>query len=309
MAQRFAQISDPHLSSLEGVRASELLNKRLLGYLSWRRRRRFEHRSEVLDALLADLAESQLDQLLVSGDLTHVGLPSEFLQARRWLERLGNPRDVALIPGNHDACVHAPWEDTFAHWLEYMASDQAGDSPSQLYPSYRERGAIAFIGLSSACPTPPLMASGKIDDRQLEKLPSLLESARAAGRFRVVYVHHSPLPGAEKWRKRLRNAPALAALLSAHGAELVLHGHGHRAREHWLESRDGSIPVISVPSASALGLHGGEVAAYNTYLVEPAPAGWHLDVMSRRYDGDSGRFAPGDEKSLVLDRARPGAPD
>ncbi|RLA48224.1 MAG: metallophosphoesterase, partial [Gammaproteobacteria bacterium] len=47
MSQTFAQISDPHLSSLEGVHARDLLNKRVFGYLSWRRKRRFEHRAEV----------------------------------------------------------------------------------------------------------------------------------------------------------------------------------------------------------------------------------------------------------------------
>ena len=55
MTHRFVQLSDPHLTSLDGVMPNQLLNKRLLGYLSWRRRRRFEHRLEVLDALLDDL--------------------------------------------------------------------------------------------------------------------------------------------------------------------------------------------------------------------------------------------------------------
>ena len=43
MSQTFAQISDPHLSTLEDVNPRELFNKRALGYLSWRRKRRFEH--------------------------------------------------------------------------------------------------------------------------------------------------------------------------------------------------------------------------------------------------------------------------
>ena len=51
-----AHLSDLHLSSLEGVRARALLDKRILGYLSWRHRRRREHRTDVLDALRADLA-------------------------------------------------------------------------------------------------------------------------------------------------------------------------------------------------------------------------------------------------------------
>ena len=57
------------------VRAADLFNKRALGYLSWRRKRRFEHRREVLEALQRDLRTVALDQLLVTGDLTHIGLP------------------------------------------------------------------------------------------------------------------------------------------------------------------------------------------------------------------------------------------
>lgn len=311
MAQRFAQISDPHLSDLQGVRPVDLLSKRLLGYLSWRRRRRFEHRREVLDALSADLAGQSLDQLLVSGDLTHIGLPSEFRQARRWLEQLGDARAVALIPGNHDACVSTAWEDSFALWREYMASDDGGRhstaSPGNLedfFPSYRQRGGVAYIGLSSACPTPPLMASGEVGPGQLEQLPAVLDRAHEAGMFRVVYIHHSPLAGEEKWRKRLRNAPAVSAILAEHGAELVLHGHGHRAREGRLESRHGEIPVIAVPSASALGLHGADVAAYNTYQVEAHERGWELNIATRRYDRDGGSFTAGGERFLVLERER-----
>lgn len=303
MAQRFAQISDPHLSSLEDVRPGQLLNKRLLGYLSWRRKRRFEHRREVLDALRSDLRGQELDQLLISGDLTHIGLPSEFLQARAWLEQLGDPRDIALVPGNHDACVATPWRDSFAHWQDYLASDDDAGAGAA-YPSYRERGAIAFIGLSSACPTPPLMASGEIDRGQLERLPGLLARARDAGKFRVVFLHHSPLPGAEKWRKRLRNAARLSEILARSGAELVLHGHGHRAREQWLDSADGRIPVLAVPSASALGLHGADVAAYNTYRVAPSAQGWELRVESRRYDPGSGVFGADGETTVMLERAK-----
>ena len=258
---------------------------------------------EVLDALRADLGERELDQLLISGDLTHIGLPSEFLQARRWLEQLGHPRDVALVPGNHDACVAAPWQDTFAHWQDYLASDGDDAGGSTVYPSYRERGDIAFIGVSSACPTPPLMASGEVDSGQLSRLPSLLERAREAGKFRVVFIHHAPLPGVEKWRKRLRNAAQVAGVLAGHGAELVLHGHGHRAREHWLDSRDGAVPVLAVPSASAMGLHGADVAAYNTYRVAPAAQGWELRVESRRYDPGSGAFEAAGGKTLALARA------
>jgi 3',5'-cyclic AMP phosphodiesterase CpdA len=305
MPQCFAQLSDPHLSSLTGVRARDLLNKRALGYLSWRRKRRFEHRPEVLEALQRDLAGTELDQLLVTGDLTHIGLPEEFKQAGDWLQALGDPTRVALVPGNHDACVAAPWQDTFALWQDYMASDHDRDTPAQApaFPSLRVRKNIAFIGLSTACPKPPLMATGTLGEEQLSQLPALLNRAANDGLFRVVYLHHCPVPGQEKWRKRLTDAPQIQALLEEYGAELVLHGHGHRALFNELHSRVGSVPVIAVPSASALGLHGADIAQYNRYEVERNDDGWELRIDSRRYQTETGEFGEGSSKTLQLNRS------
>lgn len=299
MPQCFAQLSDPHLSTLEGARARQMLNKRALGYLSWRRKRRFEHRREVLDALQADLDIATLDQVLVTGDLTHIGLPQEFDQSREWLETLGAASDIALVPGNHDACVAAPWPETFGKWAPYMAGD---DGSPGAYPSLRVRGDIAFIGLSTGCPKPPLMATGTLGEEQLTALPPLLERTKSLGLFRVVYLHHCPIAGLEKWRKRLTDAPQIQSVLEQHGAELAVHGHGHRAHYHALETRDGTLPVISVPSASALGLHGADVACYNRYSVERTEDGWQLGIHTSCYDVADNAFKPAQAVTVPLAR-------
>ena len=304
MPQRFAQISDPHLSSLEDARPRDLLNKRALGYLSWRRKRRFEHRPEVLQALQQDLDVRNLDQLLITGDLTHIGLPSEFRQAGSWLRQLGEPGNVALVPGNHDSCVRADWDQTYALWREYMESDRPAGDRAEIFPSLRVRGKLAFIGLSTACPKPPLMATGSTDEGQLQRLSGILRDTGQRGLFRVLYLHHCPLPGVEKWRKRLTNADEVEALIAAGGAELVLHGHGHRAHRHELATADGAAPVIAVPSASAMGLHGADRASYNRYSVSPDEGGWRLEIDTRRYDTQLQRFVDGGREKL--DIRRPG---
>lgn len=298
MPQHFAQLSDPHLSTLEGVHARQLLNKRALGYLSWRRKRRFEHRREVLAALTEDLDLAALDQLLITGDLTHIGLPQEFDQSRDWLQQLGSAHDIALVPGNHDACVAAPWADTFAKWAPFMA----GDNASNDFPTLRVRHDIAFIGLSTGCPKPPLMATGTLGTGQLDQLPALLDQAKAQNLFRVVYLHHSPVEGVEKWRKRLTDAAQAQTVLESHGAELVIHGHGHRAHYQELETRDGKLPVVAVPSASALGLHGADVACYNHYSVSRNAQGWQLDIQVRRYDVAENAFSAAELIEVPLAR-------
>lgn len=301
MQQQFAHLSDPHLTTLENVGYGQLMSKRLLGYISWRRKRRYEHSPEVLAALSRDLINYQCDQLLVTGDLTHIGLPEEFQQALAWLQNLGSPEHVALVPGNHDATVKAPRQSTLSLWDDYLASDE--NSTGQVFPSLRIRGQLAFIGLSSACPSPPLMACGTLDKQQLERLPEMLRSAREQGLFRVVYVHHSPIPGTEKWRKRMTNADALQTIIKTHGAELMLHGHGHRGYSREIETPWGSVPVLAVPSASALGLYGADVAHYNRFTIEKTVTGWQLDVQSRGYSIETDEFSAQQNQTLQLARA------
>ena len=305
MGQQFAHISDPHLSSLEDVRALQLFSKRLLGYLSWRRKRRFEHRREVLEALGTDLQRDFPDQLVISGDLTHIGLPEEFEQARDWLQDLGAPEQVALVAGNHDACVKLPWGQGLALWADYLRGDVAATAGQPIdYPTLRRRGDISFIGLNSACPTAPLMATGTLGTEQLSALGDALDEARKRGSFRVVYLHHCPLPGVDKWRKRLTDAPELQNLLQHHGAELILHGHGHRSLDLVMDSHDGEIPVLAVPSASALGRH-SEPAAYNRFWLEKVEDGWQLDIERRSYEGQEAGFVHAGLSTLKIRRSLP----
>ncbi len=302
MSQCFAQISDLHLTSLEQVSLRQLLNKRLLGYISWRRKRRAEHQRHVLQALQQDLQTIAVQQLLITGDLTHIGLPQEFDEAAQWLRGLGQATDIALVPGNHDAYVDIPWLEGLGHWQPYLESDNVQD---EVFPSLRVRDGIAFIGLSSACATPPLMASGTLGEAQLSRLARQLRDTAARRLFRVVYLHHPPLPHLEKWRKRLTDAAALSDILVEHGAELVLHGHGHHAQQHQLETRTGSVLVIAVPSASALGLHGADIAEYNCYSVTETGNGWKLDIERRRYQPRQQQFQalPNQQVQVVRSRA------
>jgi 3',5'-cyclic AMP phosphodiesterase CpdA len=304
MAQHFAQISDPHLTSLEGIRLGGLRLKQLGGYISWRQKRRGQHRPEVLAALQQDLHGDPTGQLLVTGDLTHIGLPTEFEQAARWLQTLGKPDEVAVIPGNHDACVPVPWENSFSLWQEYMNGDKAVDQPQDLsrFPTVRVRGDIAFIGLSTAVYTRWGKASGSVGRNQLGRLAGLLSAIAGRGLFRVLYLHHCPIPGYDKPRKGLTDAAELCDLLTASGVELVLHGHGHHNVQHTLQTKDGDAPVIGVGSASAIGNGKHEVASYKRYTVQHEDGGWELLVDTRTYDRDSGSFTNRQSDSFTLNR-------
>lgn len=279
MTQALIHLSDPHLSSLAGVRPAELLSKRLLGYLSWRRRRRDAHRRELLDRLTADFAGTD-GTIVVTGDLTHIGLESEFEAAAAWLASLGPASQVALVPGNHDATVGASLPLQRRYLADWLAGDDGGGSETA-WPSLRVRGEVALIGLDSAVATAPGLATGRVGAGPLGRLPALLADCRARGLFRVVYLHHCPLPGVDRRRKCLVNAVAVSEAIAGGGAELVLHGHGHRDQRHALATADGPAPVIAAPSASARGGHGRPPAAYHRFTVARTASGWDLGITTR----------------------------
>ena len=151
-----AHLSDPHLAPLPEPRWSELIGKRATGYLNWRRRRRFIHDAKTLGKIVADMKAQAADHIAVTGDICNIALQEEFDRGRKWLQDLGSLRDVSFVPGNHDAYVskavrYAPL------WAPYMS----GDDGAAGFPFVRRRGPLALIGLSTAVPTPPFMATGR----------------------------------------------------------------------------------------------------------------------------------------------------
>ncbi len=140
-----AHLSDPHISCMNAITARDLLGKRVFGYLSWKLHRGASHGGSVLSALRADLAKTKPDHITVTGDLTHLSLSAEFKKARQWLQSLGSPSQVTVIPGNHDTYVHTDWHKTMAYWTEYMLSDTPrddshnGENMARIFPCLRIR--------------------------------------------------------------------------------------------------------------------------------------------------------------------------
>ena len=298
----FAHLSDLHLTSLDNIKIPQLLSKRILGYFSWLHKRRIVHRREIIESLLEDLRDTRPDHIAVTGDLTHLGLPMEYAEVEQWLPSLGTPEHVTVIPGNHDAYAGKDWTSSCASWGPYLESDTELDIPmtAGFFPSLRTRGQVALIGLSSAIPTLPLLATGTLGQKQLAGLDTLLEKTGREGLFRVIMIHHPPVPGLIKWRKRLTDDKMFAAVLARHGAELVLHGHAHIPTLSELQTPAGCIPVVGAPSASELSPWTGRCAKYNIYRINRMGKSWELTMTVRSYSEDQGRFVPETERSLKL---------
>ena len=276
-----AHLSDPHLPPLPRPRLSDLAGKRALGYLNWTRNRHKFHNREVLDTLVSDMQAQAPDHIAITGDLVNLALEAEFAPSRAWLESVGAPDRVTVIPGNHDAYVRLTQHRFAETWGSYLAGDDASDR-GVAFPAVRRRGPLALISLSSAVPTPPLMATGRLGRSQLDALERTLAGLSGEQAFRVLLIHH-PLRSHAR-AKRLTDSSQLLAVLKRHGVELVLHGHDHVHSTIWIEGPNGSIPAIGVPSASALAHGRYPAAAYNLFSVLRDGAAWRCELTVRGID-------------------------
>ncbi len=262
-----AHFSDVHLSPITGFGPRYWNAKRTLGLLNWQRGRKHVHERSVADRLMADAIALRTDHIAITGDLINLGLPLEYEAALSWLEALGSPDTVTVVPGNHDVYTRLAGHPGIARWAAYMGSEEQ----SLAFPFVRRIGPLALVGLNSAIETPPFVAAGRLGAHQIEVAGEMLERLADEDVIRVVLIHHPPLPGLASARRALADAAQFARVLERAGAELVLYGHNHRERLNWHVEAEGTagaqpIPVIGVPSASAARAHKDEpLGRYNIF--------------------------------------------
>jgi 3',5'-cyclic AMP phosphodiesterase CpdA len=288
---RVAHISDLHVPAPEGVRLRQLLSKRITGWANLRLRRGTLHRTDVLRAVIATIARDPPDHVVVTGDLTNLSTDGEFEAARDVLSGLGLPADrVSVIPGNHDAYTRGSHRDRrFERWFgDHATSDlRAGEGG---FPFVRLRGDVAIVGLSSAVPRAPFVASGELGATQLGALRRVVGRPDVRDRHVVVLVHHPPVTDRSRLGRALgglADAGHLIGVLEGLPRISVLHGHLHRR----IHRRVRGVGVFGATSAS---------------LASP---GWDVCAGVNLYDFSGSEVA---SSALVVAAGRPqtrGIPD
>lgn len=276
----FAHLSDLHLPFTPRLGFRQRFSKRQLSVWSWHRRRKIQS-PQVLEALRGDLARHLPDHVVVTGDITNFSLPQEFARATDWLATLCPQGGLSLVPGNHDTLVKVDAAEGLGRWTAWTGGQ---------WPYVHRRGDVSFIGLKSALPTAPLLATGRIGAEQLGRLRAVLRAERAAGQLRVLLLHHPVVDGAVYWRKALTDRRALRQILCEEGAGLVLHGHAHNARLDALAGPDGPIPCLCVPSSSALPNPRDETARWHLLRLPAAGRSAWAEVTVRQWSTASGGF-------------------
>lgn len=278
MATILAHLSDPHILDLRDVPLHRmLLNKRLTGWVNLRLKRGHKHRPAVVEAMMADLRALSPDHVAVTGDLTNLALEPEFEAARAMIERLGmDPEQVSVIPGNHDLYTEgARRAGRFASFFaKYITSDLdvAVDHAGGRFPFVRLRDDIALIGLSSAVPRLPLVASGHLGELQRRALREVLAHPEVLQRVPVVLSHHPVVDPRGRMGVLMRGLADVADFRDAmdhHRDVLALHGHWHRrGHERLAGAKGATIHRLGATSASLVHHDPEKMASYNVYEID-----------------------------------------
>ena len=291
-----AHMSDLHIGPLPTPKRFELVNKRIFGYLNWHKSRKNMHNRPTLDRLKDDLHAQNPDHVVITGDIINIGMREEYLQALAWLQQLGSSDEISVIPGNHDVYVPLLNEPGIGRWADFMTND--GDAAHihscdrSGFPYVRRRKDVAIIGLSSAIPTMPLIAAGRLGTLQLSKLHDHLTKLGEQKLFRVVLIHHPPLSLAGNWVRGLRDASKFQEVIASAGAELILHGHDHNHKIRKTQGPDGPIPVVGIPSASVISHPHKPLSRYNLYNIERTSTGWRCDMSGHGLQSNTSPIEP-----------------
>lgn len=296
MVFTLAHLSDAHIGPLPRARRRDLIGKRITGYINWKRGRSTAHDMDVLAAVVTDMRDQAPSHVAMTGDIMNIGLPGEFPLAEAWLTTLGEPgRDVSFVAGNHDAYTRGSLPTlarTFAPWTVSEDTGLPG------YPFIKVRDGVALIGLCSGVPRAPFIASGRLGETQREGLERLLREAGEQNLTRVVMLHHPPRitdPGGHIGRG-LSDHQAFARVIGRVGAELIIHGHNHRLFVDHIMGPKNRVPIVGVPSASAVKGNPRNRAGYHLFSFVGQGTGVKITAQARgllpgeRLIGDLGRI-------------------
>jgi 3',5'-cyclic AMP phosphodiesterase CpdA len=223
------------------------------------------------------------DLVAVSGDLTQRARPSQFREARAFLDRLPTPQIV--VPGNHDVPLHnvaARILHPLRGYRRYITDD--------LRPFHAD-DEIAVLGVSTARSL--TIKQGRVDDEQVAWMSERLRVCDPRV-VKIVVTHHPfDLPDGHDERDLVGHARIAMEALARCGADLFLAGHLHvsRTSRSSIRYEIAGHSALVVQAGTAVSARGrGEQNAFNVLRIA------RPEIAVERFEWQPGRG----EVALVL---------
>jgi len=216
------------------------------------------HSVKLLKKILQALQEEAVDHLVVTGDVTASGEPTEFERAAELLSPWAEAGKLTVLPGNHDVWSY----ESAATWrfLRTLGHDGRGmKRPLAVFPLAVDlSGEVTLVALDSArYGEDPRTTSGVLGTEQLAAARELVRETVKQGRAAVIALHHHLVIPPERVpsdarlaRMPLADAYKLVRLLAELPVAAVLHGHRHTSFRIDLPGPSRATPVLCSGSAS-----------------------------------------------------------
>jgi len=200
-------------------------------------------RSALAEQMLEEVNDLAPDIVVVTGDLTDMGLRDEYDRARALLDRIECDR-MLVVPGNHDA------RNVGEVHFEALFGSRSPEI---------EMDGVHLIGLDSSEPD---LDSGRVGR---EKYRWLEERFAEPSEFKIVAIHHHlvPVPGTGRERNIVADAGDLLRVLTESGVDLVLCGHKHVPNVWRLED----LFIVNSGTTTSVRVRGREEPGYNVLEV------------------------------------------
>jgi Icc protein len=207
----------------------------------------------LLERAISEINDLHPNLVVCSGDLTTFGFRNEYLEAKRYLDRI-DCECLVVVPGNHDSRNVG-----YVHFEELF-----GDRSSVT----RVDGVIIVAVDSSE----PDLDHGEIGRGRYGWIE---EQFAYPADLRIFVLHHHllPVPGTGRERNVVYDAGDALECLQRSGVHLVLSGHKHVPYAWRLES----LFVINTGTVSSLRLRGNTRPCYNIVEI----SGSHVDVWRK----------------------------
>lgn len=283
---RIAHLTDFHFNTMKNVKIKSMLSKRLYGYIFWNcsKGKRFDF--SLLNTISLDIKNEKLDYITVTGDISHVSLPSQFIEAKDYIYSLIDSEKISVIPGNHDYYTLSGKKYYGKIFKDF----------SNL-PYVKTFNNIAIFGIDSSIVTPPFFSYGYVKKNQFKKLSKLLESVDKKY-FKILLIHHPPVQGITSFKKCLLNSKKMTNNLLCKGDfNLVLHGHTHNFNIKYFDLPNSKIPIVSAAPLFYKVKKLQQAGGYNIYEISHNNERWSVTLRRKIYDYEKNCFY---EKTIDL---------